>query len=187
MSSLLYALPILSVVVLSVARLLELRRKRDTVRGPIRENLTLQLFLVTGLAVSLGSILEYCLRGGGIYWPSFILGWVMGVCSFILRRRAIAALGRFWSLHVEIRENHEFVRTGPFRWMRHPVYFSMILELLAFAALCHAWITALLAPLIFLPVLLMRVRLEESALIEKFGEGYREYQRTTPAIFPRPW
>ena len=62
----------------------------------------------------------------------------MAVFSFWLRARAIAALGRFWSLHVEIRENHEFVKTGPFRWMRHPVYFSMILELASICLILHA-------------------------------------------------
>lgn len=38
----------------------------------------------------------------------------MAVASFALRRAAIRALGRFWSLHVEMREGHEFVTTGPF-------------------------------------------------------------------------
>ncbi|NDJ15643.1 MAG: hypothetical protein EBY17_31475, partial [Acidobacteriia bacterium] len=41
-------------------------------------------------------------------------------------------------LHVEIRETHQFVRTGPFRWMRHPTYFSMILELLSAAFILQA-------------------------------------------------
>lgn len=182
-----YVLPILSVLVLTGARLRELGRKRDTIHGPIRETLTLRLFLLTGLVASFGSIVEYCLRGGGVHWPTFAAGWVFGICSFILRRQAIAALGRFWSLHVEIRANHEFVRSGPFHFMRHPVYCSMVLELLAFATICHAWITALLTPLLFAPVLRMRVRLEEAALTEKFGASYQEYRRSTPAIFPRLW
>jgi protein-S-isoprenylcysteine O-methyltransferase Ste14 len=63
----------------------------------------------------------------------------------------------------------------------------MILELLAFAFVCSAWIVALIIPFIYVPVLLMRVRMEEEAMIEKFGETYREYRRTTPAIFPRLW
>jgi protein-S-isoprenylcysteine O-methyltransferase Ste14 len=100
---------------------------------------------------------------------------------------AIAALGKFWSLHVEIRENHEFIQTGPFRWVRHPTYLSMILELLALALICNAFFTLLLIPLFFLPVLIMRIRIEEVALVEKFGDAYRNFQRTKSAVIPGIW
>ena len=113
-----------------------------------------------------------------------MLGWTCGLASFGIRRSAIAALGKFWSLHVEIRETHEFVRSGPFRWMRHPTYFSMMLELLALALILQAGWTALLVAVLFVPALLARVRLEEAALVEKFGEAYRAYQRSTPAVIP---
>jgi protein-S-isoprenylcysteine O-methyltransferase Ste14 len=187
MNQFLYLLPIVSVFVLVVARVLELRTRRNTVAGPVRENLTFILFTTVGALIALASIAEYILTGWRFLWPWFVAGWAIGLLSFYVRRAAIAALGRFWSLHVEIRENHEFVKSGPFSFVRHPVYFSMILELLAFAALCHAGFTALAIPILYVPVLLMRVRLEEGALIEKFGDGYREYMRSTPAIFPRPW
>ncbi len=86
--------------------------------------------------MTFGSIAEYVLRGGGFSWIAFVAGLICAVASFKLRWAAIAALGKFWSLHVEMRENHEFVQSGPFRWVRHPVYFSMILELLANGLLC---------------------------------------------------
>ncbi len=188
MNSFVFALPIISVILLAGARFLEIQTKREgVVRGPVRENLTFRLFMATGALIAAGSIAEYIFSGGRFSWPLLVIGWVLGLLSFYIRRSAIAALGKFWSLHVEIRENHEFVKTGPFRLVRHPVYFSMILELLAFALVCSAWITALVIPFIFVPVLLRRVKLEEGAMIEKFGDLYRDYQRTTPAIFPRPW
>ena len=104
--------------------------------------------------------------------------------SVVIRRQAIAALGKFWSLHVEIRESHRFVQAGPFRWMRHPTYFSMILELASIGLILNSPWTFLVVNLIFVPTLLLRLRLEEAALVEKFGETYRTYQRTTPALFP---
>jgi protein-S-isoprenylcysteine O-methyltransferase Ste14 len=188
MSNFLYALPMISVVLLASARGLEIfTQKQGRVRGPVRENLTFWLFILTGAVVAGGSILEYLFLRDWFSWGVFAAGWVLGIISFWIRNSAIAALGRFWSLHVEIRENHEFVKSGPFRFVRHPVYFSMILELLAFALVCCAWMVVLIIPIIFVPVLLMRVRLEEAALMEKFGPAYEEYRRTTPAIFPRPW
>jgi protein-S-isoprenylcysteine O-methyltransferase Ste14 len=188
MKSFLFVLPILSVVALASARLLEIYAKREgIIRGPVKENLTFRLFMLAGLLVALGSIAEYLLLRAWFSWVLFGVGWVLGILSFWIRNAAISALGKFWSLHVEIRDNHEFVRNGPFRVVRHPVYFSMILELLAFAFVCSAWIVALIIPFIYVPVLLMRVRMEEEAMIDKFGETYREYRRTTPAIFPRLW
>jgi protein-S-isoprenylcysteine O-methyltransferase Ste14 len=186
-STALFLLPIVSDLLITGARLAELGTRRNLIAGKIRENLTLRLFLVAGTLVLAASIAEYVLSSRGISWPLFAIGWVMALTSFWLRRKAIAALGRFWSLHVEIRDNHEFVRSGPFRWVRHPAYLSMIMELLALAFICNARFSLLLVVVAFVPVLIMRIRLEEAALIEKFGEAYREYRKTTPALFPLPW
>jgi len=182
--SLIDYLPIISAVGIFVARVSEVGTKRDTIAGPVRENVTFLLFFFIGIFMLAGSILEYICRGWNISWPMFALGWVSAICSFAIRRRTIAALGKFWSLHVEIREEHQLVRSGPFRWMRHPVYFSMILELLAWGLLLNALVMLLIFPFLFVPALLMRVRLEEAALVEKFGEAYRQFQAETPAIFP---
>jgi protein-S-isoprenylcysteine O-methyltransferase Ste14 len=134
-----------------------------------------------------GSIAEYVLRGGGFSWVTLIAGIVCSIASFKLRWAAIAALGKFWSLHVEIRENHEFVQSGPFRFVRHPTYFSMILELASFPLFCSAWFMLILIPVAYIPALILRLRLEEPALVNKFGDAYREYQRRVPMLIPYKW
>ena len=187
MSDPFFILPLASVVAIYLVRLKELGTKRDLIAGKIRENLTLRLFLLAGTVIFAGSIVEFIWLRPSLRWVPFMAGWACGIASFVIRRKAIAALGKFWSLHVEIRDNHEFVQSGPFRWVRHPAYFSMILELLALALICNAFFTLLLIPLCFVPVLITRIRLEETALIEKFGAAYRDYTRTTPAIFPLKW
>ena len=187
MSDPFFILPLASVVAIYLVRLKELGTKRDLIAGKIRENLTLRLFLLAGTVIFAGSILEFIWLRPSLQWAPFIAGWVCGIASFIIRRQAIAALGKFWSLHVEIRDNHEFVQSGPFRWVRHPAYFSMILELLALALICNAFFTLLLIPLFFVPVLILRIRIEEVALVEKFGDAYRTFQQTKPALFPWKW
>jgi protein-S-isoprenylcysteine O-methyltransferase Ste14 len=180
-------LPIISATVIFLARMAELATKRQTVPGPVKENLTFRLFMLAGVLMFAGSLAEFFLRGQSWGWPELIAGWICGVGSFVLRRRAIAALGKFWSLHVEIRENHEFVQSGPFRWMRHPTYFSMILELLSVGLLLNAHYALLIMPIFFIPALALRLRLEEAALVEKFGDAYRAYQKSTPVIIPYQW
>lgn len=187
MESLLRYLPIAIVLVIFFERLRELGTKRATIKGTLKEKLTFNLFLTCGVLVTFGSIAEYLWRGANPSLLLMALSVVLAVVSFTLRRRAIAALGQFWSLHVEIRDSHQFVREGPFRFVRHPAYFSMLLELLAISLSCGAFLTMLLIPLAFIPILLMRLRLEETALIEKFGPAYQEYQRSTPALFPWKW
>jgi protein-S-isoprenylcysteine O-methyltransferase Ste14 len=109
---------------------------------------------------------------------------VVALLSFWLRLQAIKSLGKFWSLHIEIRGSHEFVQSGPFRWVRHPTYLSMIMELLAVGLILNAWWMLMLIPFLFIPALVLRIKKEEVALIEKFGEAYRDYQKTTPAVIP---
>jgi protein-S-isoprenylcysteine O-methyltransferase Ste14 len=178
-------LPAFSALGIYLARILELRTRRQTIAGAIRENLTLRLFISIGTVMLVGSLAEFIGFRKSISWPLFALGWAVALFSFYLRRQAIAALGRFWSLHVEIRESHELVQDGPFRWVRHPAYSSMILEILSIALILQSWITATVAYALFLPTLAARIRIEERALTEKFGESYLQFKRTTPALFPR--
>lgn len=182
-----YYAPIAVALAVYAIRLIEINRKRDTVPGPVRETTTLRLFILIGTFMTFGSMIEYMLRGGGFSWAALAGGIVCAIVSFKLRWNAIAALGKFWSLHVEIRENHEFVESGPFRIIRHPTYFSMILELLAFGLIFSAWWMLLVIPILFFPALVMRLRLEEPALVEKFGDAYRDYQRRVPMLIPYKW
>ena len=180
-------MPIASVVLIYFARLKELTTKRDIIPGPVREHLTLWLFVLAGSLMLVCSLGEFLWRGEAMRWPTFGAGWLCAVVSFSLRRRAIAALGKFWSLHVEIREQHQFVRGGPFRWVRHPTYLSMILELLVAPLILNARYSLLVIPLFFLPALLLRLRIEETALLEKFGHEYRRYKESTPSLLPYKW
>jgi protein-S-isoprenylcysteine O-methyltransferase Ste14 len=180
-------LPPLAVAIIYVARMKELGTRRETTPGEIRERWSLRLFWLVGTTIWAGGLVEYFVRGHRLDWPWFLAGVACGVASFRIRRRAIAALGRFWSLHVEIRDDHGFVQDGPFRWMRHPTYFSMLLELLAVTLILKATICLALIPLLYLPALAYRLHLEEPALIAKFGDMYREYMRATPALLPWRW
>lgn len=177
-------LAVCSVLGIYLARMVELRAKRETIPGQVRETRTLTQFVVIGTLMLVGAMGEFLWRKPEWNTTTFALGWACGLASFGIRRSAIAALGKFWSLHVEIRDSHEFVRSGPFRWMRHPTYFSMILELLSAAFLLQAPIALTVVTLLFVPALVERVRLEETALVEKFGEAYRAYQQSTPAVIP---
>ena len=177
-------LPIVLVLGIVLERKRELGINRQTVPGARTDTRSFKLFLLSGFVGTFGCIAEYVWRGMRPDWPLMLMGVASVIASFVIRRRAIAALGKFWSVHVEMREDHEFVQSGPFRRMRHPVYFSMILELLGLALILNAWACFALAMGIFIPTLIRRLRLEEAALLWQFGAAYEQYQRTTPLLIP---
>ncbi len=183
MDALLHWLPPLAVAVAALARLTELKAARRTVPGEVRERSTLRLIMWAGYAVVAAAVLEWILRGRPLHPAAFFAGAALMLGSFTLRRRTIATLDRWWSLHVEIRENHALVTSGPFRWVRHPTYLSVCMEFAAFALLCSAWWTLCAVPFLLAPVLRKRIRIEEEAMMEKFP-GYAAYRLTTPALFP---
>lgn len=177
-------LPAIAVALVWIERMREVCTKRDTVPGKRREVLTFTLFMICGALIFLGGIAESLIARREPNWWLFAIGTALAIASFVIRRKSIAALGRFWSLHVEMREGHEFVRSGPFRWVRHPVYFSMILELIGPALMLQAWLALAVVTVIFAPTLWWRLHLEERALIEQFGGAYLEYSAVTPMLLP---
>lgn len=185
-------LPTLCVLAVYAVRMREVATKRETVPGKTQEKLTFNLFMLCGVLIVVLGLLEFWVYRPFViglptlvWWVIFLAGAVMSVASFALRWAAIRNLGKFWSLHVEMREGHEFVKTGPFAHARHPVYFSMILELLGIGLMLNAWASLIVVFLIFIPTMIARVKMEEIALVEKFGEPYRAYMRDVPAIIPR--
>ena len=96
------------------------------------------------------------------------------------------ALGGRWGNHVVLYQDHALVRTGMFRWVRHPLYASLI-WMACGGSLVFSNLAALGATLcVFLPAMIYRARQEEAALITLFP-GYAEYRRTTGMLVPRPW
>ena len=106
--------------------------------------------------------------------------------SLVIRLIAIRGLGRFWSLQVEIRQEHRLVREGIYQYVRHPAYLAMMLEIVAIPLVVNSYYTVIFAIGAFVPALLVRWRYEEQELVRKFGDVYVQYQREVGAFFPNP-
>ena len=118
---------------------------------------------------------------------SFVLAAIvlaLGVAGALLFDRSAKALGANWSLVARMREEHQLVRDGPFARMRHPIYFAMLLLLIALSiGLGHIWGLIAAIPL-FVVGTLIRIREEERLLRQQFGDAYDSYARETPAFIP---
>jgi methyltransferase len=81
-----------------------------------------------------------------------------------LRAWVFCSLGRAWTVHVVAPSEDSVVTSGPYRFVRHPNYLVVILELLCLPLLHSAWISALCLSLVNAGVLWRRIRTEEAAL-----------------------
>lgn len=118
--------------------------------------------------------------------PDFLrlLGIPLGLVTVILNDWMFRHLGHNVTKTSMPRENASLVMTGPYRWIRHPMYSFGSLLFLAFALLTSSWLIAVSGIVAFFMIAL-RTRLEERRLIEKFGDAYQNYMRRTGRFFPR--
>ena len=101
-----------------------------------------------------------------------------------IRVAALRALGPLYSVDVSVRPNHQLVTSGLYRTVRHPAYAGLLLCFLAVGVASWSWIGL---PLATVPVTLAfahRIRIEEKALEERFGQAYRDYRRTSSRLVP---
>jgi protein-S-isoprenylcysteine O-methyltransferase Ste14 len=92
-------------------------------------------------------------------------------------------LGSNWSGVVTLKENHELIRTGPYRTVRHPIYSGILLGLLG-TAVAMGEIRALVALAIIWVSFYIKARREESLLAREFGPNFAVHRQHTGMFFP---
>jgi protein-S-isoprenylcysteine O-methyltransferase Ste14 len=93
-------------------------------------------------------------------------------------------LGSNWSGMVTIKANHQLIRRGPYRWIRHPIYTGMLAALLA-TAVIQGLLSGMIGFGLVLLALYRKARREESFLSQEFGEGFLEHRQHTGMFLPR--
>ena len=106
---------------------------------------------------------------------------VLVVAAQGLRWWAVGALGGRWSTRVLVLPGSSPVRTGPYRWLRHPNYLAVAIEVLALPLACGAWRTALVATCINSALLAVRIRAEERALGLSWSRAFAGVKRFFPS------
>ena len=117
-------------------------------------------------------------------WASW-LGVLLTAGALYIFWRAHADLGVNWSPSLEIREKHELITGGLYGIIRHPMYASQWLLVIAQPLLLHNWIAGFLNLLLFVPFYLLRVKAEEQMMLDSFGAQYREYMKNTGGVLPK--
>jgi protein-S-isoprenylcysteine O-methyltransferase Ste14 len=108
----------------------------------------------------------------------------MGALGDVFSWWVFSNLGNNVTPTIVTRQKARLVTSGPYRWIRHPLYVMGLIVFIGFALGAENWFIALTASLGFV-LLTIRARKEEARLIEKFGDQYRLYMRNTGRFFPK--
>jgi protein-S-isoprenylcysteine O-methyltransferase Ste14 len=113
-------------------------------------------------------------------------GWIGAVlcgCGLALAIWARLILGRNWSGFVTLKEDHELVQRGPYRFVRHPIYTGLQSMVLGTAIAFGSLGAFIAVPLVFLSFWI-KLSQEERLMLKQFPDDYPDYQRRVKRIIP---
>ncbi len=142
--------------------------------------------------LGLAALVGYIVNPTWMSWSSLPLptwlrrgGVGVALLGFILLQWSHQALGRNWSDEPRLLSGQGLVRSGPYRWIRHPIYSAFLLILSSPLLISANWfLGAMWIGMATLDVL-MRIRVEEALLLRHFGDEYQVYMKVTGRVMPR--
>jgi len=116
--------------------------------------------------------------------PALIASMVIAPFAAALSWWATRHLGKQWRYVAAVAEGHELVTTGPYRFIRHPIYTSIFGMLLATVLTWSWWPLDIAAVVFYIVGTEIRIRSEEALLAAHFGEQFTAWRKKTPAYIP---
>jgi protein-S-isoprenylcysteine O-methyltransferase Ste14 len=156
-------------------------------RAPRIEQIMLFLLSVAGLLLPLLYSVTSWLTFADYLLPAW-MGWIgvflLAGAVFVFAR-AHLDLKSNWSPTLEIFEGHILVSSGIYGKIRHPMYASQWLWVVAQILLLQNWLAGPIGLIVFIFFYILRVPAEEEMMLDTFGDRYREYVEKTGAVIPR--
>jgi len=111
-----------------------------------------------------------------------LLIFALNIWLFVAAHRA---LGKNWSMILEIKEGHNLVKNGIYRRVRHPMYAHFWIWVIAQGFILANGFVLVFGIIAWGLLYLLRVPKEEEMMIAEFGDEYREYMRVTGRVIPK--
>ncbi len=161
--------------------------RHGIVRNAIREDMLYfaipALFVFSaGMVVSAWDLVRH---QGSLYILSVqsIVGLALIVIGLTNNLVTQVTLRRSYSSTLVIREDHQLITHGVYRFTRHPIYLGVITAFIGIPMYASS-LYGLLTMSALVPIFLNRIRMEERLLTDEFGDAYRKYKETTRKLIP---
>jgi protein-S-isoprenylcysteine O-methyltransferase Ste14 len=116
-----------------------------------------------------------------------ILGISLCATGIALAFWARNILGSNWSGIVTLKENHELITSGPYQYVRHPIYSSLLLSILGTLLALDPFFSGIIVFLVAVITLRLKSLIEEKIMLRTFPDQYPQYMRRVSALIPHVW
>jgi protein-S-isoprenylcysteine O-methyltransferase Ste14 len=113
------------------------------------------------------------------------LGLVLLISGIAIRQSARHTLGKFFTGRVSIQSDHQLIRTGLYKYVRHPSYSGALLAHLGLGLSFQNWFSLAFSVAPFAIAAWYRMRVEDEALQQAFGVAYRDYSKQAKRLIPK--
>jgi protein-S-isoprenylcysteine O-methyltransferase Ste14 len=159
--------------------------------GERRDSGSLQLVILCVVVGLVGAFaLAFHAQGAAITvarWPLFICGVALMAAGIVVRQWSVALLGSSFTVDVRVHEGQQVIDHGPYRFVRHPSYSGMLLTFAGVGLALTNWLSIACVLLVPLIGLVVRIRVEERALLAELGDPYRRYAEGRARLIPHVW
>jgi len=139
------------------------------------------------IALMLGFLLSFVSAGSfppGAQLPVFVIGVALMILGSLLRRWCFRTLGQYFTGDVKARADQPVIRTGPYRFVRHPSYTAGIMMFTGIGLALGSWLSFLLITIASIATYWYRVTIEERALLGTIGEQYASFMKERKRFIP---
>ena len=141
--------------------------------------------IVLGIFMVPNLLPQFALRGNVVIL--FIVGVTLIWAGILFRFWSVQKLGRFFRSKVVIQQEHELIKTGPYKYIRNPSYTGTLVTVLGFGIGIGNWLSIIVLLATGFISFVRRIAIEDRALTERFGKHYEEYRKRTWALLPFIW
>jgi protein-S-isoprenylcysteine O-methyltransferase Ste14 len=144
--------------------------------------------IISGIILTCGilvSLIDFIVVQKMMYRFDLIsfVGLVLLLTGLGLRSLSTRTLGRYFSPDVRILPEHKLIKVGVYKYVRHPIYLGTLLAYFSVPLLFHS-LYGFFVMILKIPLTMYRIKIEEQALLEKFGDEYRDYIKNSKKLIP---
>jgi len=163
--------------------------KQDMNSNKQSDKLSILLILIASSVSVLSSVIEwaYFTPDKSLINSSTIIGLILLVIGIAFRVWSINILGKNFTATVKITREHELIKTGPYKVIRHPSYLGALIAIIGCPVFLNNTYTIFISCMAMIIAYYFRINVEERTLSNHFGEFYEEYKKTTYRLVPLIW